>query len=134
MTEREPGRLVRTGGVARLATLLVAGWKLPRHPRTPRAPKAFALFMLAYARCPSDLIPDFIPVLGLLDEIVLLPLGIALVIKLVPRELWQECLREAERSSEKLPQLRWGIVIVLAVWLLVLGLLLAWLLPRWLST
>jgi uncharacterized membrane protein YkvA (DUF1232 family) len=116
-------RLLRTANVARLTTLLLALWKLARHRDTPRAAKWVALFTLAYALSPIDLIPDFVPVLGMLDDLVLVPLGITLAMKLTPPQLWQERLREAEASAEKLPSLRWGVAIVVGVWLLVLGLL-----------
>lgn len=130
MSDTEPARLMRIGGgMSRLTTLLLALWKLARHPRTPRVAKGLAMFLVAYALSPIDLIPDFIPVLGLLDEVILLPIGIALVVKLTPADVWRECLRDAEASAEKLPKLKWGIAIVVGIWLLVLGLLLAWLLP-----
>lgn len=118
-------RLLRSANVARLKVLLLALWKLGRHRDTPRAAKYVALFTLAYALSPIDLIPDFVPVLGALDDLVLVPLGIALAMKLTPPELWRARLAEAEASAERLPPLRWGVVIVVAVWLLVLGLL-AW--------
>ena len=116
-------RLLRAVNVTRLATLLMALWKLARHRDTPRAAKWVALFTLAYALSPIDLIPDFIPVLGVLDDLVLLPLGITLAMKLTPPALWQARLREAEASTEKLPSLRWGVAIVVGVWLLMLALL-----------
>ena len=84
--------------------------------------------MLAYAVSPIDLIPDFIPVIGLLDDIVLVPLGIALVVRLTPPALWQARLREAEAGADKLPRLIWGAAIVIAVWLLLLGGFAWWLL------
>ena len=120
-------RLLRTANVARLATLLMALWKLARHRDTPRAAKWVALATLAYALSPIDLIPDFIPLLGVLDDLILVPLGIALAVKLTPPALWQARLREAEASTDKLPAMRWGIAIVAGVWLLLLGLLVWWL-------
>jgi uncharacterized membrane protein YkvA (DUF1232 family) len=121
------GKLVPLGNRARLATRLLALWKLVRHPDTPRAPKIIALLVLAYAVSPIDLIPDFIPVLGLLDDVILVPLGIALAVRLTPPHLWQARLAEAEASADKLPRLWWGIALIVAVWLLVLGLLAWWL-------
>ena len=121
------GKLVPLGNRARLATRLLALWKLVRHPDTPRAPKLIALLVLAYAISPIDLIPDFIPVLGLLDDVILVPLDIALAVRLTPPELWQARLAEAEASADKLPRLWWGIALIVAVWLLVLGLLAWWL-------
>lgn len=115
-------RLVRAARPARFATYLIALWKLARHARTPRAAKIAAVVVLAYAASPIDLIPDFIPVLGQLDDLVLVPLGVALVIRLVPRPLWAQVLAEAERSAQKLPASRWGAMLVLLTWALLLGL------------
>ncbi|MCW5662159.1 MAG: DUF1232 domain-containing protein [Burkholderiaceae bacterium] len=115
-------KLLRRANTARLATHLLALWKLVRHRDTPRAAKLVALLVLAYALSPIDLIPDFIPVLGLLDDVILLPLGIALAVKLTPRHLWLARVAEAEQGAEKLPRLMWGAVIVVIVWLLVIGL------------
>jgi uncharacterized membrane protein YkvA (DUF1232 family) len=115
-------KLLQRANTARLATHLLALWKLFRHPETPRAAKLVALLVLAYALSPIDLIPDFIPVLGLLDDLILLPLGIALTVKLTPRHLWLARVAEAEQGAEKLPRLMWGAAIVVIVWLLVIGL------------
>lgn len=125
-------RLFGAANRARLAVYLLALWKLFRHPDTPRLPKWIAVAVLAYAVSPIDLIPDFIPVLGMLDDLVLLPLGVALAVKLTPRPLWQARLAEAEASRDKLPRLLWGAVIVVLVWLLVLGLGI-WFLWGWLG-
>lgn len=122
------GRLLRRANTARLATHLLALWKLFRHPQTPRLPKLLAVVLVAYAVSPIDLIPDFIPVLGLLDEVILLPLGIALVVKLTPTHLWQARLAEAEQGAEKLPRMLWGAAFVLVVWLALVGLFGWWLL------
>jgi uncharacterized membrane protein YkvA (DUF1232 family) len=98
-----------------------------RDPRTPWYAKVVAAFVVGYAFSPIDLIPDFIPVLGLLDDIVLVPLGLALVIRLTPAAHWQARLREAERGGEALPRMLWGAVLVIAVWLLVAALFAGWL-------
>ena len=121
-------RLFPFGGAAALGTRLMALWKLFRHPQTPRAARWVAFAVIAYAVSPIDLIPDFIPVLGLLDELVLLPIGIALVVRLTPRPVWQACLAEAEASREKLPRLWWGALAVGLIWLVVLALFVGWLL------
>ena len=114
-------RLLGAANKARLGVYLLALWKLFKHPDTPRAPKWIAIVVLAYAVSPIDLIPDFIPVLGLLDELVLLPLGIALAVKLTPEALWKARLAEAEEGSGQLPKMLWGAVVIVLVWLLVLG-------------
>ena len=121
-------KLLRRANTARLATNLLALWKLFKHPETPRAAKLVAVAVLAYALSPIDLIPDFIPVLGLLDDVILLPLGIALAVKLTPQHLWQARLAEAEVGRDQLPRLVWGALLVIAVWLVIAGLLAWWLL------
>lgn len=120
--------LLRRANTARLATHLLALWKLFKHPDTPRGVKLLAVALIAYAVSPIDLIPDFIPILGMLDDVILLPLGIALVVKLTPRPLWQARLAEAEQGAERLPRLIWGAVFVLIVWLAVVALFAGWLL------
>ena len=125
------GRLFGAANRARLAIYLLALWKLFKHPDTPMAPKLIAMFVLAYALSPIDLIPDFIPVLGMLDELILVPLGVTLAMKLTPPHLWQARLQEAEASRDKLPKLLWGAVLIVVVWLVVLGALGWWAWSRW---
>ncbi len=120
-------RFFKFANAARLATYLIALWKLFQHPETPRAAKWVAIAVIAYAVSPIDLIPDFIPVLGQLDELILLPLGVALAMRLTPRPLWEARLREAEASAERLPRLWWGAALIVLVWLVLLGLFVAWL-------
>jgi uncharacterized membrane protein YkvA (DUF1232 family) len=127
-----PRALVKTGrlgtaNATRMATYLIALWKLFKHPQTPRAAKWVAVAVLAYAVSPIDLIPDFIPVLGLLDDVVLIPLGIALVVRLTPRAQWEARLHEAEASTEKLPRLWWAAALIALVWALLIGLFIWWL-------
>jgi len=114
-------KLLKLTNGARLATSLIALWKLFKHPDTPWAPKLVAITVLAYVVSPIDLVPDFIPVLGLLDELVLVPMGVALAVRLTPPTLWRARLAEAEAGAEKLPRLLWGAVFVVMVWLLLLG-------------
>jgi uncharacterized membrane protein YkvA (DUF1232 family) len=121
------GKVVRHANKARLATRLLALWKLVRHRDTPRTPKLIALFVLAYALSPIDLIPDFIPVIGLLDDVILVPMGIALAVRLTPPHLWQARMAEAEASADKLPRLWWGVLLIALIWLLLLGLFGWWL-------
>ncbi|WP_298834672.1 YkvA family protein [uncultured Piscinibacter sp.] len=121
-------RLFQFANAARLATYLIALWKLFKHPQTPRAAKLVAIAVIAYAVSPIDLIPDFIPVLGQLDELILLPLGVALAVKLTPPPLWEARLREAEASAENLPRLWWGALLILLVWAAMFGLFVWWLL------
>jgi uncharacterized membrane protein YkvA (DUF1232 family) len=89
-----------------------------RHPRTPWYAKLLAAIVVAYALSPFDLIPDFIPVLGYLDDLILVPAGVALVLRLVPAEVLAECREQADRMVER-PVSRLGAVAIIAVWLAV---------------
>ena len=122
--------LVPAGTARRLRVYLLALWKLFRHPETPRPARWVAIAVLAYAVSPIDLIPDFIPVLGQLDDLIIVPLGIALAVRLVPKPLWDSLLLEAEGSAEKLPNLVWGAVAVVVVWILLIALV-AWAIAAW---
>jgi uncharacterized membrane protein YkvA (DUF1232 family) len=114
-------KLIKLANGARLATTLLALWKLFKHPDTPWAPRLVSIAVLAYALSPIDLVPDFIPVLGLLDDLVLIPMGLALAVRLTPPALWQARLAEAEAGAEKLPRLLWGAAFIVLLWLLLLG-------------
>lgn len=121
------GKLLRAANAARLATYLIALWKLFKHPQTPRSAKLVAIAVLAYVLSPIDLIPDFIPVLGQLDDLLIVPLGIALVTRLTPRLLWEARLREAEVLKGKLPHWWWGVLIVVLMWAVLFALFVWWL-------
>lgn len=97
-----------------------------RDPRTPRLVKALALITVAYLCSPIDLIPDFIPVLGLLDDLLLVPLMCWLVIKLTPDEVWQDSLIKAQNQAV-LPANRWVAVIIIFIWLTLIGIFAIWL-------
>lgn len=113
---------------AQLFRQLTALWFMLKDARAPLGPKVLAFAVLAYALSPIDLIPDFIPVLGLLDDLILLPLGVALVIWLVPALLWQEMLAKADLFQGRLPKMLTGLLLVLLVWGLVIGAFVWWLL------
>ena len=119
-------RKERPSLVKRIRIEAHAVWLTARDPRTPWPARIVGLLIAAYALSPIDLIPDFIPVLGLLDDLLLIPLGIALVVRLTPAPLWQARLAEAQASADKLPRVWWGVLIVVALWLLLLGLFVAW--------
>jgi uncharacterized membrane protein YkvA (DUF1232 family) len=90
-----------------------------RDPRVPWYAKALAASIVAYAFSPIDLIPDFIPVLGHLDEIVLLPLGVLAVRALIPELVMAECRVRADAAFRGgKPVSRLGAAIILAIWLL----------------
>ena len=118
---RRPLKLLGAGGIARVRVYLVALWKLFKHPQTPRPAKWVAAAVLAYALSPIDLIPDFIPVLGMLDDIVIVPLGVALAVRLTPRPLWEQLLREAEATPMRLPKVWWGALLIVLIWAALFG-------------
>jgi len=89
-----------------------------RDPRTPCYAKALAAAVVAYALSPIDLIPDFIPILGYLDDIILLPLGIWIVLKLIPRKVMMECRAKAAASGKQLPHNWWIAAAIVVLWLL----------------
>jgi uncharacterized membrane protein YkvA (DUF1232 family) len=96
-----------------LALLAVAA----RNPHVPWQAKCVAAFTLAYALSPVDLIPDFIPVLGYIDDLILLPLGIWLSLRLIPKPLLAE-LRETAASATLPPASKVAAAIVILLWLL----------------
>jgi len=96
------------------ARALYFTWK---NPDTPKAVKALAFITIAYLFSPIDLIPDFIPVLGFIDDILLLPLLCWLVIKLVPDAIWQHSLKLAQSQAIDI-QFRWMQSVIITIWLL----------------
>ena len=100
----------------RLKREIVALAIAARDPRTPLYAKAFALFVVAYALSPVDLIPDFIPVLGLLDDVILVPLGIWVALRLIPADLMQDARAKAE-AAERLPKNKWAGAVIVAIWI-----------------
>ena len=98
-----------------------------RHPRTPWYSKLFVVAVVAYVLSPIDLIPDFIPVLGLLDEIILLPLALLLVVKLVPEDVMSECRSRAlEHRPEGTALGRLGAALIVLVWVALIVLAFMW--------
>jgi uncharacterized membrane protein YkvA (DUF1232 family) len=93
-----------------------AAWLCARDPRTPWHARAFGLLVTAYALSPIDLIPDFIPVLGLLDDAILVPAGIWLFVKMVPSKVFEEHRARAAAAAER-PSSRWGVAIVAVLWI-----------------
>lgn len=103
---------------------VIALWLAARDPRVPWYAKAVAAAVAAYALSPIDLIPDFIPVLGYLDDLIIVPLGILLALKLVPPHLMAEFREEALRRAR--PVSRAGLIVIVAIWLVTVGIL-SWL-------
>lgn len=93
-----------------------ATWLCPRDPELGWFPRLFALAIAAYALSPIDLIPDFIPVLGMLDDAILLPLAVWLFRKAVPDAIFERNLRAAEAAATR-PISRGGAVAIVLLWL-----------------
>jgi uncharacterized membrane protein YkvA (DUF1232 family) len=100
----------------RLKSEALALYFVARDRRTPWFARALAAMVVAYALSPFDLIPDFIPVLGFLDDLVIVPLGIAVALKLVPPAVLADCRARAQLSSER-PVSRAGAAFMICVWL-----------------
>ncbi|MGN6308313.1 MAG: YkvA family protein [Xanthobacteraceae bacterium] len=103
---------------------VVALWLAARDPRVPWYAKAVAGLVAAYTLSPIDLIPDFIPILGYLDDLIIVPLGILLAIRLIPSELMREFRAEAATRSK--PQTWAGLIPILAIWAITVLILIWW--------
>jgi uncharacterized membrane protein YkvA (DUF1232 family) len=98
-----------------------------RDPRTPWYAKLLAMGITAYAFSPIDLIPDFVPVLGYLDDLILIPLGITLAIKLVPPAVLAECRTRAQEAMQNgKPVSRVAGAVIIVIWLLLAVLCIVW--------
>jgi uncharacterized membrane protein YkvA (DUF1232 family) len=111
--------------VRRLKGEIRALYWAARHPDTPWYAKAFIACVLAYALSPIDLIPDFVPVLGLLDDIVLVPLGLVVAVRMIPAQVMTECRARAHGGPD-LPANRIAAALVVAAWLLLAVLFARW--------
>lgn len=89
-----------------------------RDPRTPWYARALGVLVIAYATSPIDLIPDFIPVLGYLDDLILVPAGIALTLRLVPAQVLEEARAKADAHAATGKPVNWvAAVVIVALWL-----------------
>jgi uncharacterized membrane protein YkvA (DUF1232 family) len=105
---------------ADLKTEMFALYLAYQDQRTPWYAKAFAGVVIAYAFSPIDLIPDFIPVLGYLDDLFLVPWGIALALKMIPAEVMVECREKAREVNRSDKPVNWvAAVVIIFIWLLV---------------
>ncbi len=101
---------------------IVTLWMALRHPRTPRIARLIAALAVAYALSPIDLIPDFIPILGYLDDMVLLPLLVWLALRCIPADVVQACREQAAEwltARRRKPVVWLGAALVVAVWALI---------------
>ncbi len=109
----------------RLKAEVYALYLASKHPRTPWYAKVLAALIIGYALSPIDLIPDFIPVLGYLDDLILIPFGIALLIKIIPEDILEECRARAEANLSKGKPKSWvAASIIVLIWLLAIYLML----------
>ena len=98
-----------------------------RHPGTPWYAKLFLAAIVAYALSPIDLIPDFIPVLGFVDEIILLPFAIALAVKMIPAGVMEECRAQARKERPDAARAgRVGAALIVLLWLALIMLAAIW--------
>jgi uncharacterized membrane protein YkvA (DUF1232 family) len=98
--------------------------------RTPWYAKGLLIVVPGYALSPLDLIPDVIPILGQLDDLLLLPFGIALAFRLVPPDVLADCRRRAQEGvSVPTHWRRWSTIVIVSSWLILAGALLWWLIP-----
>jgi uncharacterized membrane protein YkvA (DUF1232 family) len=116
------------GRIGKLEALKKAARKLKQNvfvlylaykdPRVPWYAKLFAICVVAYAFSPIDLIPDFIPILGYLDDLILVPLGIALAMKMIPQTVLEDCIAKAEDIRKQGKPTNWLIgALFIAIWI-----------------
>ena len=111
----------------RLKTETFALYLAAHDPRTPWYAKLLVAGIVAYAFSPIDLIPDFVPVLGYLDDLILIPLGITLAIKLIPNYVMDECRTRAEEASKSgKPASRVAGAIIIVIWVVLAALCIVW--------
>ncbi len=99
----------------RLAVEAHTAWLAARDPRTPPLARLLAVAVAAYALSPIDLIPDFIPVLGWLDDLIIVPVGLWAVRRLIPDPLWTDLHAAAETAGDR-PSSRAGMIAILLIW------------------
>jgi len=110
---------------------VTALWFAYRDPRTPWYAKVFSAVVVAYALSPIDLIPDFVPVLGYLDDLILIPAGIALALKMIPAEVMAEARIKADEQFKGSKPTNWVFaVIIIAVWAIIAFFLVRWVVSK----
>ena len=113
--------------ISHLKTETHALYLAARHPQTPWYAKLLVAGIVAYALSPIDLIPDFVPVLGYLDDLVLIPIGIAIAIKLIPPSVLAECrARAQEAAASGEPTSRIAAAVIVGTWLLLVAVCALW--------
>jgi uncharacterized membrane protein YkvA (DUF1232 family) len=113
----------------------LALWLAARHPDTPWYAKLLVAGIVAYALSPIDLIPDFVPVLGYLDDLILIPLGIVVAVRIIPRPILEECrARAQEIMASARPVSRVAALVIVGVWLAATALCALWAYRTWLDS
>jgi uncharacterized membrane protein YkvA (DUF1232 family) len=113
-----------------LKSEIVALYLAYKHPRTPWYAKVLAGLIIGYALSPIDLIPDFIPVVGYLDDLIIVPAGIALLIKIIPKDILEESRVKAQSDFLNRKPKNWiAAIIIVLVWLLAIYLTLGLIWP-----
>ena len=108
----------------RLKTDIPAVFLALKDKKTPWYAKVFAAITVAYALSPIDLVPDFIPVLGYLDDVILLPALVALTVKFIPKDVFEQCRTQAEGMWENGKPKRWYFAIpIIVFWILVIAMI-----------
>ena len=108
-------------GAKALKRKVVMLWFATQHPQTPWLPKVICIFVVAYALSPIDLIPDFIPILGFLDDVILLPALIWIALHLIPEHVIEESTLKSDEwwsTHSQKPQSKLGLFLVLVIWLI----------------
>ena len=102
-----------------LQSEIVALYLAYKHRRTPWYAKVLAALVIGYALSPIDFIPDFIPVIGYLDDLIIVPAGIILLIKIIPRDVLEECRAKAQSDFLNKKPKNWiAAFIIILIWLL----------------
>lgn len=114
----------RSGSIRRNVHAL---WFAARHPEVPFLAKVVIGLVVAYALSPIDLVPDFIPVLGWLDDLVLVPLGLWLAIRLIPVDIWRECQARAHAERRQIGKSAKAAIVIVLLWVCLAGVVGWWL-------
>lgn len=131
MTDRHDGMQGLTHWAVTLKRDVMTLWFALRHPDTPWYARALATILTAYALSPIDLIPDFIPVLGYLDDLIIVPAGVWLLLKIVPDQVISDSRAAAEQwlsAGAQRPRSVGGLIMILALWIAV-----GWAAVRWIA-
>lgn len=107
---------------------IIAMYFVMKHPKTPLYVRILVAIVVGYALSPIDLIPDFVPIFGYIDDMILLPLGIALIIKIVSKNILQECREKAKNNpTVSKPKIWIAAYIIILLWFTVFYMLYEWL-------